>query len=152
MKKIVITIAAVVFAAVAVQAQSPSVEVRGTDACLGGYWSKKPTGASARKVKANQNKQTAQYAQLQNKVANQVQRATAADAQKKAAAKQQTAKTTTNSATKKTGGKVKIAKRNGTVGQWIKAVVLGGRYPGETAEAYHSRLLAQSQPAALPFK
>ena len=35
---------------------------------------------------------------------------------------------------------------------WIKAIVLGGPMPGESAETYRLRLEAQRYPAVQPYK
>lgn len=36
--------------------------------------------------------------------------------------------------------------------QWIKAIFLGGKFPGESDEEYRNRLQIQSYPATQPFK
>lgn len=42
---------------------------------------------------------------------------------------------------------VKYGKR-----QWLKAIFLNGKFPGESDEAYRKRLQIQSYPASQPFK
>lgn len=149
MKKIVITIAAVVFAAVATQAQSIQAEVAIMNTGFSAFAPKKNVSAQTRK-------DTAKKANLQNKVTRKVERAEAQNAQKqkeaaKPAKKAPAKKPAAKSTTKKTSGKAKIAKQS-NVGDWLKAAFLGAPYPGETASDYHNRLAMQSQPAALPFK
>ena len=121
MKKIVITIAAVVFAAVAVKAQSPGVEVRGMDACLGGYWSKSRTASTSASVKTNKNKQNTN---LEKKVARKVERAEAQNTKKQApkAAKQiaKNAKPAPKKPAKKAPAKTG-AVNNANAGQWFAA-------------------------------
>lgn len=36
--------------------------------------------------------------------------------------------------------------------QWLKAIFLNGKFPGESDEAYRQRLQIQSYPASQPFK
>lgn len=36
--------------------------------------------------------------------------------------------------------------------QWLRAIFLGGKFPGESDEAYRKRLEVQSYPASQPFK
>ncbi len=128
MKKVVFAVISIVCVAVAAQAQSPRVEVALTSGALNGN---KKTGQIDRR------KSTQWADSLTRKVMQQVDRAAQKSSVKKAPAKK--AKPTAN--TQKAG-----------IGAWIKAALLGGKYPGESDQAYHDRLMAQSQPASLPFK
>ena len=144
MKRIVITLVAVVFAAVAAQAQSVRAEVAIIN-----------TGFSAFAPKANtsdkKEKASAKQSTLQNNVTRQVARARATATKQQAdTAKQQAPKPAAKPAAKKNNGKAKTTE--GSVGTWLKAIFLGGPFPGETSDEYHNRLAAQSQPAALPYK
>lgn len=132
MKKIILTMAAVVFVSVAAQAQSPRVEVAITSAALNNK-----AGVTTRHTSAQMTRQL----NLQNAVARRIAQASvqAQPAKQDSVAKPVTPK-----------GPAKQAE--GSVKQWLKAIFLGGRFPNESAQAYHDRLVAQSQPAALPFK
>ena len=126
MKKIILTVTAVVFAALAAQAQSAGVEARMASTAFRGL---------VQPVKQTPKKGSTAAAQKQQNLASGIERQVT-----KAVAKQQTPKTT-----------VAPAKTN-KAKQWLKAIFLGGPLPGESAEKYQTRLVAQSQPASLPFK
>lgn len=130
MKKIILALATVVFIAVAAQAQSPRVEVAITSAALNG------NAGVTRRTPA----QTTRQLNLQNAVARRVAQASVKAQQAK---KNTPAKPVASKTPKPIEGSVK---------QWLKAIFLGGRFPNESSEAYHDRLMAQSQPASLPFK
>ena len=142
MKKVVLTVAAVVIAAVAAQAQSAGAEVRFTDVSLQGALVKTPAKKAAPAARGN----TPQVlgAAVERQVAQQMNQQTDTVAAKPAVRSQakKPAATATNAKKPAEGG----AK------QWLKAIFVGGRFPGESADAYHARLQAQAQPAALPFK
>ena len=144
MKKIVITIAAVVFATVAAQAQSPRVEA--------GIMSDSWRGSLALNRKVEQKVQRAEATHNQGtSVKQNTQNTPAAKPAQKAPAKKPAAKPATP---KKNNKKTGTAKKgtDASVGEWLQAVFLGGKFPGETDEAYRSRLLTQAQPASMPFK
>ena len=144
MKKIVITIAAVVLAAVAAQAQSPRVEA--------GIMSDSWKGSLALNRKVTQQVQRAEANHNQCAAAKQnTQKNSAAKPAQKAPANKTAAKPATSKKNNKKAGTAK-KETNASVGEWLQAVFLGGKLPGETDEAYHARLLAQSQPASMPFK
>jgi len=130
MKKIILTVVTCVFVAIVAQAQSPRVEVALTRTAT-------PTKAAD---VAQDKTSKKQGGTLQKKVTQQVAKAT-----QKAATK-----TATKTATPKKTVSAKAPK--GTFCQYVKATILGGKFPGETDEAYHNRLVAQSHPASLPFK
>ncbi len=137
MKKIVITIAAVVFAAVAVHAQSPGVEVRGTDACLGGYWSKHQPAKPSASAKTNQKKQSAR-SNIEKKVIREAEHAQTQSTQKQAkTTSKQTAKNA-KPAPKKPAQK-KPAKtgavNNANAGQWF-AAAWSAPYSGRPSAQY----------------
>ncbi|MBR1373674.1 hypothetical protein IJ556_04395 [bacterium] len=131
MKKIILILATVVYVAAAVQAQSPRVEVAITSAALNGN-----TGVTCRA-----STQTTRQLNLQKAVTRRVAQASVKAQQVKK-----------DSPAKPVASKALAKQAEGSVKQWLKAIFLGGRFPNESSEAYHDRLVAQSQPASLPFK
>lgn len=131
MKKIILTVVTTLFVAGAAQAQSPRVEVMMISPAFNG------TGAKQSRPQANVQQQQNQVLrvvmQQVAKAKQKAQHANAADPAKRSA--KPAAKT-----------------QEGGVGQWLKAIFLGGRFPGESTQDYHDRMVAQTQPAALPFK
>ena len=65
-------------------------------------------------------------------------------------AKRKAAKAKANQAPQK----VDVVKEDeeGEKTSWWKAIFLGGRYPGESKEAYRARLAVRGYPANQPFK
>ncbi len=131
MKKVILAVISVAFVAVAAQAQSPRVEVILTSGALNGKAAKpnRPTTSQQRNDT------------LERMVLQQVEQA-------KRPAQHASVKPARPSRPVATAQKT----QGGNVGQWLKAIFLGGRFPGESAQAYHDRLVSQSQPASLPFK
>lgn len=145
MKKIVIAVAAVVFAAVAAQAQSARIEV----GIMHDSW-KGSLALNQRveqKVKREEARQAQEQAKQNAKQDSAAKRSSKAPASNPAPAK----KKATNKGTQKPAQKVE-KEESGNVGQWLKGIFLGGKLPGETDEAYHARLVSQTQPATMPFK
>ena len=132
MKKVVLTVAAVAFAAIAAQAQSVGAEVRLADSALRGALTQE------KKAHASRNMSKVECA-VERQVAEQV---------KKQADTAQVAQQAARSQQNQTGAQ----KEEGGVKQWVKAILLGGRFPGESEKDYRDRVVAQSQPASLPFK
>lgn len=151
MKKIILIITGVVFVAVAAQAQSPRVEVSMANYGFGGMTTNSQRVASKSKAasKAQQQPLTKrlQAAITRAQAKAQAQQAAASKANKPAAEKTAQQK----KPVQKTAS-VQAPQQEGNVGQWLKAIFLGGKFPGESTTSYHDRLIAQSQPSALPFK
>lgn len=153
MKKLVITLAAVAFAAVAAQAQSVGAEVRVADAA----W----RGTLTPRTFAQNRVPTQKQATVEQKVTNKVERAVVKQEQqnknakapaKKPAAKKAPAKQAPKTNKKGTTPKKRTSlKQNGSMSDWLIAA-MGGKYPNETSEEYRARLSVQSQPSSLPFK
>lgn len=125
MKRVVVCLA-VMLVAVAAQAQSPRVEVQITNKGLG------KTLITKRK-KLNDTTQTALHAALERAIARQVLQA-----------KKDTVVVDTATVQRA------VARANRY--QWLRAIFLGGKFPGESDEAYKKRMQIQSYPAAQPFK
>ncbi len=137
MKKIILTITGVVFVAIAAQAQSPRVEV---SIARGGF-----NGTTV--------KSTTQQQGLKQRISDaitrgQIKAQQAADAK---AVKPATRKVAQQKPVQKTAF-TQTPKTEGSVGQWLKAIFLGGKFPGESAESYYHRLVVQSHPSSMPFK
>ncbi len=143
MKKIILTVVTLAFVAVVVQAQSPRAEVLLTRNAFNGTFAQ-PTRAQ---VAQRQTRQTA----LERLVLKQVEQAKPQHSvTQSAAAHPAAAKPTTRQPQVKTGTRSNT--NRGSASQWLKAIFLGGRFPGESVNAYHDRLSIQSHPSALPFK
>lgn len=136
MKKIIITAAVAVVTAIAAQAQVPNVEVQMADA---GFKALALAKSSAQKNKSSKSLEQAVERQVAKQVAASAKGKTAPADQKAPAAK---------TANKPATGTTKAS----SVRAWLKSIFLGGPFPGETPEAYHARLMAQSHPSALPYK
>lgn len=136
MKKIIITAAVAVVTAIAAQAQVPNVEVQMADA---GFKALALAKSSAQKNKSSKSLEQAVERQVAKKVADSSKEKPAC------ATKVQAPKTASAPA-------VGTTKKSSIRRAWLKAIFLGGPFPGETPEAYHSRLMAQSHPSALPYK
>lgn len=145
MKKIILAITGVVFVAVAAQAQSPRAEVSIANYGFGG------AAAKSYRVAGTQAAPKAKQQALEKRISVAVTRA-------QAKAQQTNAQKTTKPAAGKVAKQQKPAttqvapKKEGSAKQWLKAIFLGGKFPGESSEKYHNRLMAQSHPTALPFK
>ena len=137
MKKIIITVAVAVVAAIAAQAQSAGAEVRFAHEGFKGALAQK--APSAKKKTSSKSLEQAVERQVAKQVAASAKGETAPAAIKAPAAK---------TANKPAAGTTKTS----SVRAWLKSVFLGGPFPGETPEAYHARLIAQSHPSALPYK
>ncbi len=143
MKKIILTVVTTLFVAGAAQAQSPRVEVMMTSPALNGTGTRQSRPAARPQANVQQQQNQVLRAVLQQVVAKakqQNQPVNAADSTKPTAKK----------AAKKAVAPTKT--QEGSVEQWLKAIFWGGRFPGESTQQYHDRMVAQSQPAALPFK
>ena len=125
MKKLVV-ILAVLFVSGVVQAQSPRVDSKITHDGLG--WTLVPRYA------LNDSTQKALNAALERAVAKQ---------RLQSGAKIHIPADTTT---------VKKKPVRSTRAQWLRAIFLGGPFPGESKEAYRQRLQIQSYPASQPFK
>ena len=136
MKKIIITAAVAVVTAIAAQAQVPNVEVQMADA---GFKALALAKSSAQKKNSSKSLEQAVERQVAKKVADSSKEKPAC------ATKVQAPKTASAPA-------VGTTKKSSIRRAWLKAIFLGGPFPGETPEAYHSRLMAQSHPASLPYK
>lgn len=141
MKKVILVVTTVVLATVSVYAQSAGAEVRLTDQAWRGAFARKQAqrADSAGRIR---NKNVA------SQLVQQIQRQQAQHAM--AAATSAVVKPATRGTRRTTASAANT--REGSVKQWLKAIFLGGRFPGESASAYHTRLSVQSQPASLPFK
>ena len=143
MKKVVITVVAVVFAAVAAQAQSARVEVGiMNDSWKGSLALNKRVEQEVTREEARQAQKQAKQEQAKQKNNSAVKRSPKAPA---------TQKKVTNKNTQKPAKKAE-KKENGTTTQWLEAIFLGGKFPGETDAEYHNRMMSQTQPATMPFK
>ncbi len=148
MKKVILSVTTVVLAALSAHAQSAGVEVRMADQTLRGAFVKtqpRRTDAAVRARPNNWMNQLTQQIQRQ-----QAQQTVACDTTTQAPTQPAT-RSTANTTPRVTPATATPANK-GSVGQWLKAIFLGGRFPGESADAYHYRLVSQSQPASLPFK
>lgn len=137
MKKIIITVAVVAITAIAAQAQSAGAEVRFAHEGFKGALTQNTP--SAKKKTSSKSLEQAVERQVAKQVAASAKGETASAAKKAPAAKP---------ASKTATGTTKTS----SVRAWLKAIFLGGPFPGETPEAYHSRLMAQTHPSALPYK
>lgn len=140
MKKIVIIVTVTIIATVATHAQVPNVEVRIANAGFKGLKLSTPKASSSDT--------------LQNAVQRQLAKANAQAVQnKKEGTATQTPSAENTSAPTKDSQQVAASGNNSSgVMAWIKAIVLGGRLPGESAESYRRRLEMQSLPAGQPYK
>lgn len=148
MKKVILTVTTVVLATIAVHAQSAGAEVRIMSQSWRGAFAKnqaRQAGAATKIRKSNLAARVTQQVQRQ-----QAQQTLACDTATQAPA-QPVARKPANTTPRGTTTAAAPANK-GSVKQWLKAIFLGGRFPGESADAYHHRLTAQSQPASLPFK
>ncbi len=145
MKKVVITVVAVVFAAVAAQAQSARVEV----GIMNDSW--KGSLALNKRVEQEVTREEARQAQKQAKQEQAQQKNKNNSAAKRSPKAPATQKKATNKNTQKPAKKAE-KKENGTATQWLEAIFLGGKFPGETDAEYHNRMMSQTQPATMPFK
>ena len=119
-------ILAVMFVSVVVQAQSPRVETKITHDGLG--WTLVP------KYTLNDSTQRALHVAIERAIAKQ---------RLQSGNKERTPADTTT---------VKKPAVRSTRSQWLRAIFLGGPFPGESKEAYRKRLQIQSYPASQPFK
>lgn len=131
MKKLLVTLSLVLFAVICAQAQSPRVEVLMTDTTFQNIVGK------TNKVKNKKSKRDSINVNLiRLSVEKQVRQQVIREAQKK---QQETNK----------GAKLNTYQIRR---QWLKAIFLGGKFPGESDESYKKRLEIKSYPAAQPFK
>jgi len=140
MKKIVI-IAAVTFAAVAAQAQTATTKGKKAEV---GFKAQPKVSAKAHPC-ADTLAKALERQVSRSIVKNQAQ---TAKHQKSVTA----AKTPANTAKPATQKAVAQKDDSNDVAKWLKAIFLGGPLPGESADDYHTRLLAQSHPASFASK
>lgn len=131
MKKLLVATALVLFAVICAQAQSPRVEVLMTDTTFQNIVGK------TSKVKNKKSKRDSVNVNLiKLAVERQVKQQVIREAQKKQQETNKSAKLNPDQIRK----------------QWLKAIFLGGKFPGESDEAYKKRLEIKSYPATQPYK
>ncbi len=153
MNKTVIAVAAVALAAVAAQAQDNGARKVTSDIWLSAYNAKQQTELAktiAQKVEQARFRHYQKNAQAQAACS-------VTSGEKCAAARPEAARPEGETVAPKTVPAAKSAKSakkpaKGKAKQIVRAIFLGGKFPGESDQAYRQRLVAESQPAAQAFK